>query len=314
MKRLYVFCFFLLILSCEEKDDPADTEPIDIEDRITLTELNEVGAYLDVEKIGEDYETGFVLMLELMDSSGPKFLHVNDDQLLCGFLNDQMVYGSSLTSNCAGLGYFERYLYGGSKGRNYRMHVTVSGKIKEKFGYDNFTGEPFVLENINKIPSCPIGFEGKNISPSLENNFWILQGFIDENGEILSYPTCEDPQIGIFFYDSLLLGTPIEFPEAKTFEIRTAVSFRLSQLFYVYSIEGEGKIRISLAVNPGWMPPKPPTIPTDNFYRLTVDIKNKYDSLNLILRAPDEIEYAIDRNVLELYNHDTGVRGRFFIP
>ncbi|MFD2202377.1 hypothetical protein [Shivajiella indica] len=314
MKRLCVIFLFLLNFSCDEKEVPKDIEPIAIEDRMTLAELSEVRAFLDVEQIGEDFETGFVFMLELTDDPEPKFLHVSNDELICGFLNDQMVYGTTFSSNCARADYFERYLYGGSKGGNYRMHVTISGKIKEKFDYDLFSGKPFVLENIFKIPSCPIVFEEKEMSPNLENNFWQLHGFIDENGEILSYPTCEDPRIGIYFYDTLLLGTPIEFPEAKTFEVQTAANTRPYQLFSVYSIEGEGRIRISLAVNSGWMPPRPPTIPTDNFYRLTMEIKNKYDSLNLILRAPNEIEYAIDGNVLELYNPGTGVRGRFFIP
>jgi hypothetical protein len=312
MKRLFIFSFIFLIFSCDDNGIPSDELPKAIEDRETLAEIIDLKAYLDVEQLGESLDSGYVFMLELMESQDPQFLHVSNDQLVCIFLNEQMMYGSTAVTNCAGLGYFYRYLYNGFKGGNYRMHVTISGKIKEKFSSDIFTGEPFLLENIIKISSCPISFETKAINPSLDNNFWRLQGFINENGELYSYPTCEDPEIGIFFYDNLVIGTPLEEPEAKTFDIRTAVETRLPQLFNVYFIEEDGKIKISMAVNPSWMPPRPATSPTDNFPRLTVDIKNKYDSLNLLLKAHDEIDYAITHNILELFNPETQIRARFF--
>jgi hypothetical protein len=315
MKRMLLCSLFFLTFSCGEKEIPSDKMPLDIaiEDRETFAEINDLRAYLDVEQLGENLDSGYVFMLELMDSPSPQFLHVGNDQLVCAFLNEQMMFGSTRVTNCAGWGYFYRYLRKGFKGGNYRMHVTISGEIKEKFAGDIFTGEPFLLESITKIPSCPISFEPKDINPSLENNFWRLQGFINENGEIYSYPTCEDPEIGVFFYDSLVSGTPIEDSEAKTFDIRTEVSTTPPQLFAVYSVVNFERIRISLAVNPGWMPPRPATSVTDNFSRLTVDIKNKYDSLNRILRVSNEIEFAITQNILELYNPETQIRARFFM-
>ena len=313
MKRFFLYSIIFLIYSCDEKEIPIEIESIEIKDRETLSEINEVMAFLDVERIGKDFETSFAFMLEFQDSQGPKYLHVSDEQLICSFLNEQMMYGSLLTSNCAGLGYFYRYLYSGSKSGNYRIHVNIGGKIKEKFSYDLFAGEPFVLENITKIPSCPVTFETRDVSPSLENNFWQLQGFLDEKGDIQSFPTCEDPIIGVFFHGSLIFGDPIDIPGAKSFEIRTEVSILPSLLLSVYSLE-EGKIKISRALNPGWMPPKPPTVSTNNFLNLTVDIKNKYDSLDLILRIPNEIEYSITQNMLLLYNPVTQIRARFFLP
>ena len=313
MKWLTIYSFLFLLASCGEKDITPQFEPIEIGDRETLLEIDGEMAFLDVEKIEVDSETKYAFLLELKDNQGPKFLHVSNDQLLCGFLDEQMMFGSSLTSDCAERGYFYRYLLGGFKKGNYRLHVKVSGKLKEKFEYDLFSGEPFVLENITKIPTCPVTFEVKDVSPSLRNNFWQFQGFIDEQGDVVSYPTCEDPEIGIFFYDSLLLGVPLTVPEAKSFEIRTEVSIRPPQLFHVYSFDNR-KIKISMALNPGWMPPRPATAQTDNYSRLTVDIKNKYDSLNLILRVSDGIEFAINQNTLLLYNPETKIRARFFIP
>jgi hypothetical protein len=300
-----------LIFSCEDKETPLWLE---IEDRETITEINNVSAFIDVEQFGESLDSGYVFRLELMDSSTPQFLYVGDDRVICSFLNEQMAFGSTRTVNCAGLVYYYRYLSNGFKKGNYRMHVNISGQIKKRHAKDFFTGEPFIPKSITKIPSCPISFEAKNINLSLENNFWKLQAFLDENGEILSYPTCEDPEIGIYFYDSLVQGFPLDVPEARTFDILTAVKTRLPQIFNVYSTEEEGKIKISSALNSSWMPPRPATAQTTNFSSLTVDIKNKYDSLNLILRSNDIIEYSLNQNILELYNSETKVRAKFFNP
>ncbi|WP_373523177.1 hypothetical protein [Aquiflexum sp.] len=311
MKRLFSYFLFFLIFSCEDKETPLWVE---IEDRETIAEINNVRAFIDVEQIGESLDSGFVFRLELMDSPTLQFLHVGDDRMICSFLNEQMMFGSTRTVNCAGIAYYNRYLGNGFKTGNYRMHVNISGQIKKRNAKDIFTGEPFVLESITKIPTCPISFDIKNINSTLENNFWQLQAFLNENGEILSYPTCEDPEIGVFFYDSLVQGFPIDVPEAKTFEILTEVWTRIPQLFNVYSFDGEGKIKISAAFNPSWMPPRPATAQTTNFSNLTVDIKNKYDSLNLILRSSAVIEYSLNQNVLELNNPETKVRARFFNP
>jgi hypothetical protein len=314
MKRILVSFLIFLIFSCNEQENPSNelTSDLEIEDRETQAEINNARAFLDVEKIGESLDSGYVFMLELMDTPSPIFLHINNDEMICNFLNGQLMYGSTLTANCAGWGYFYRYLNGGIKDGNYRMHVNIKGQIKEKFVSDAFSGEPFILENITKIGSCPISIETNEINLSLENNFWQLQAFLDENGEILSYPTCEDPEIGIYFYDSLVQGFPLDVPEAKTFEIHTEVWTRVSQLFNVYSIEEEGKIKISRALNPDYRPPRPATAQTNNFSSLTVDIKNKYDSLHLILRFDHVIDYSLNQNILELYNPETKVKGRFF--
>ncbi len=314
MKRLLSCLLLFLTFSCGEQEIPFEEIFIEIADRETLTEVNNIRAYLDVEQIGGSLDSGFVFKLELMDSQSPQFLHVSNEQLVCAFLNEQMMYGSTAANNCAGWAYFYRYLYQGSRDGNYRLHVTISGEIKKKFNNDIFKGEPFILENIDKIPSCPITFETKDINTSLENNFWRLQGFLNERGDIQSYPTCEDPEIGIFFYDSLVRGFPIDVPESKTFEVRTEVKILSPQFEAVYSKEDREKIRISLAIHPGWMPPRPSTTQTNNFSRLTVDIKNKYDSLNLILRVDHVIEYSLEKNILELYNPETQVRARFFVP
>lgn len=314
MNRFLLSCLISLIFSCNEQDLPADEIPSDIEfeERETLAEIHDVRALMDVEKIGESLDSGYVFMLELVDSSSPLFLHIKDDELICDFINREIMYGSNQTTSCAGWGYYYRYLRSGIKNGNYRMHVKIGGKIKEKFAADAFSGEPFILETITKIESCPVSFETNDINPKLENNFWQLEAFLDENRNILSYPTCEDPEIGIYFYDSLIQGNPIDIPEAKTFEILSEVWTVLSQIFKVYSIEEEGKIKISRALNPGYIPPRPATAQTNNFSNLTVDIKNKYDSLHLILRIGDDIEYSLNKNVLELHNPETQIRARFF--
>jgi hypothetical protein len=44
----------------------------------------------------------------------------------------------------------------------------------------------------------------------------------------------------------------------------------------------------------------------------TKDLKSKCVGLKLILRDPNEIDYAITHNILELFNPETQIRARFF--
>jgi len=303
MKRVGIFFILIFLSSCIIDEDP-------IEKRKTLAEINDLRAFLDVEQVGKNFESGYVFKLKPIDNSVPYHVfHVGDDGLICRFLNEQLKYGSSQTENCAGLVYYYGYLNNGIKSGNYRMQVNISGLIKKKIVSDHFTGEPFLLESITKVPSCPISFEIREGELSLENKFWQLQAFLDENGDILSYPTFEDTAIGIYFYDSLNLfgasGT-----ELKSLEIITEVWIR-QNFIPVYSTEN-GKIIISpLAIQ---IRPLPSTYPTDNISTVTLDIYNKYDSLNLLLKVNQSTEYSLNQNVLELYNPETKVKARFFNP
>lgn len=303
MKRVGIFFILVFLSSCIFDEDQ-------IEKRKTLVEINDLRAFLDVEEVGKSLESGYVFKLKPIDNSVPyHVLHVGDDGLICRFLNEQLKYGSSLTENCAGVGYYYRYLNNGIKSGHYRMQVNISGLIKKKLGSDDFTGEPFLLESITKVPSCPISFEIREGEFSLDNKFWQLQAFLDENGDILSFPTCEDPAIGIYFYDSMNLSGASS-TELKSLEIITEVWIR-QNFIPVYSTEN-GKIKISSFYFQ--IRPLPSTYPTNNISTVTLDIYNKYDSLNLLLKVNQSTEYSLNQNVLELSNPETKVKARFFNP
>jgi hypothetical protein len=71
MKRLLSCLLLFLTFSCGEQEIPFEEIFIEIADRETLTEVNNIRAYLDVEQIGGSLDSGFVFKLELMDSQSP---------------------------------------------------------------------------------------------------------------------------------------------------------------------------------------------------------------------------------------------------
>lgn len=304
MKKLFLLAIILSNLGCMSKDD----FPIrQIEDRKTLTELTDVPAFLDVEKIEGDSSTVYLFSLHLMNTNPVEILSPSSNDLICDFLNEQMKNGINNEFDCAYWGYFFLYLRSNLDAGNYRLHVRISGLVKERNSEDQFTGKPIVLKGINKISSCTVEIPEKPGSFKLENNFWRLIGFTDEGENIISTPTCENPEIGIIFHDEILNGLPIDEPDAKSFTIKTRAERFSEQMFKVYSIDSNGKIFISRAINPSWMPPRPSTAPSNNYAQLTKDIYNKYDSLNQILWPNDRIDFKISNNKLVLFNPSNNI-------
>jgi hypothetical protein len=312
MKNRFYLVVIFAFLACSQQEDIGQTVPLEIELRKTLAEIERVPAYLDVEEIANDNETNYIFSFELQDEAKAEILVPGMDSLICKLLTEELMYGMGISDNCALEGYYYRYLYPyPSPIKMDRMHVAISGKVKERHPNDLFTGSPLVLERIEKIESCPVAISDKSGSFSLENRFWNLVGFTDQNGKIISSPTCENPEIGITFYDRLLTGSPIEDPDAKTFRIESAAWIRPSQLFLVYGIESENRLSITRAVDPSWMPPRPATAPSDNFVSLTKDTYNKFDSLRQIFKFTEPVDFMISGNKLELHNPSNGIRALF---
>lgn len=307
MRNLIFLLLFFGFFGCSPQDDPAQNIPLEIGLRKTVEEIAGVPAFLDVETITNGTETSYLFFFELQDNAQKRRLVPDKDTLICSLLNEQLMYGMTIIEGCADVGYFFRYLRYGEAPGNHRMHVTISGKAKERRPGDPFTGSPFVLERIEKIESCPVAITDKSGSFSLENRFWKLVGFIDQNGNIISSPTCENPEIGITFYDKLLTGSPIEDPEAKSFKIESAVWIRSYQLFLVYGKESDNKLRITRAVDPAWMPPRPATAQTNNIDQLTKGIYNKFDSLSQIFLFNQTVDFEINGNKIELRNPTNGI-------
>ncbi|GMQ32663.1 hypothetical protein Ataiwa_09350 [Algoriphagus taiwanensis] len=283
------------------------TIPSEIELRNTVEEFQEVLAFLDVEVVEKDEEILYFFSFELQDDPQAERLVPGKDGLICSFLDQQLKFGMPTPEDCEWQGYYSRYLRSGTAPSNFRLHVIISGEVKEKSPEDIFTGLPIVLNRIEKIESCPVEFEENSTPTTFENNFWKLVGFTDDSGSIISSPTCEDPEVGVIFNDQLLLGTPIEDPEARSFSIQSAVWMRPGPLVLVYRISGENTLSITRAVDPSYMPPRPATAITDNFPNVTNAIFNKYDSLSSIFRFEGPVEFVLSGNTLRLKNTSNGI-------
>lgn len=311
MKNHFFRIALLFFVGCSQPDDPVEKIPLEINLRETVAEIENLAAYLDVQTVTKGSETIYIFSFEIQGEGPSEQMVPETDNLICSFLNEQMMYGMSWPEDCAQPGYYNRYLHAGSKSGNFRMHVAISGKVKERHPMDPFSGSPIVLENINKIESCPVEIIDKPGAYTLENRFWTFVGFMDQNGIVISSPTCENPEIGITFHDKLLSGTPIQDPDARTFTIESAAYIRPNQLFLVYRIDSENKLAISMAVDPSWMPPRPATAQTDNFAYLTKGIYNKFDSLRQIFKAMESVDFVISGNKLELHNSSNDIRALF---
>jgi hypothetical protein len=310
MKHLIFFCLIVVFVSCSQPDD-FEKIPLEITQRETVADLDAKPAYLDVQVITKDTQATYVFSFEIQGEGSFRQVVPDKNGLICEFLNEQLMYGVSLSEDCAFQDYYSRYLLNGSKSGNFRLHVTVSGKVKKQHPDDLFEGFPMILDKIEKIESCPLTISNKPGEYPLENRFWKLVGFMDQNGKIISSPTCENPGIGIVFHDKLLIGTPLQDPNARSFTIESAVYSRPNQLFLVYGKTSENKLSITMAADPYWMPPRPATAQTNNFGNLTKGIYHKYDSLKQIFKFQEPVDFVISGNKLELHNSANGIRATF---
>ena len=299
------------MVGCSPQEEIPISIPLEIENRKTVKELQDVPAFLDVEEIVTADKTLYFFSLELQNSSQTERLVPGKDNLICGFLNQELMYGMPILENCVLEGYLARYLRSNFWPSNDRLQVTISGEVKEKHPDDKFTGLPFSLNSIQKMKSCPVELRVNQETIPLENHFWRLIGFVDNNGTILSSPACENPQIGIVFHDRLLVGFPIEDPKARSFSINSAVWIRPDQIFLVYTKSSENSLFVTRAVDPSYTPPRPATLWTNNFSNLTKDIFNKYDSLNKIFRYDEEVSFLLNGNTLRLSNPANGINALF---
>ncbi|GMQ24086.1 hypothetical protein Aoki45_07680 [Algoriphagus sp. oki45] len=302
MKKWIFILITLTFLGCFSEEEPKPTIPLEIEQRNTVAQFEGLAAYLDVEVMEKEGEFLYFFSFEPQKNPNDERLVPGKDELICSFLNEQLKFGMDIPNDCEWKGYYSRYLRSGTVPSNFRLHVILSGEEKERHPDDLFFGKRIQLNSIQKIESCPIDFEEISTPIPLESKFWRLVGFTDTSGNIISSPTCEDPEIGVVFHDQLLLGSPIEDPDAKSFTIERAVWSRPGPLVLVYRISGENTLSITRAVDPSYTPPRPATAVTDNFPNLTNAIFNKYDSLSSIFRFNESVEFSLSGNTLRLKN------------
>lgn len=311
MRDLFAFLIFIGIVACTSQEDGAPTIPLEIALRKTTEEIQDIQAFLDVEVLKKEGNELVVFSFEIQGNVQEKRLVPANDLLICSFLNEQLMYGMGISEDCASSGYYYRYLKTKPNSTFHRLHVTISGQVKERHPSDLFTGMPILLNGIKKIQKCPIQLFEKPESIPFENQFWKLVGFTDKNKNLISFPTCEDPNVGIIFHDKILEGTPIDDPLAKSFTIQSAVWTRPDQFFAVYNYSEKNTLIITRGLNGSYMPPRPATSPTNNYASLTKDIVNTHLSINKLFVYLQPVEFTLEGNKLWLSNPASDIHAQF---
>lgn len=313
MRGLVAFSIILGLIACSspQENDPTPTVPLKIELRKTLEEIQDIPAFLDVEILEKEGEELIVFSFEIQGNTEEERLVPASDLLICSLLSEQLKYGMEIPEDCASGGYYYRYLSRRPTSPTYRLNVTISGQVKERSEEDLFTGLPIVLDEINKIESCPVEISENPNPISLENQFWKLVGFTDESKTIISYPTCENPNVGIIFHDRVIGGSPIDDSLARSFTIQTEVWIRPGSLFSVYNYSSDSTLLITRAVSASYMPPRPATSPTDNFFSLTEDMIEVYIGLNNLFGYSEPVKFILKGNQLWLSNPANDIHAQF---
>lgn len=281
MKRFAIFIILAIALGCIENDIDSDSVKIidqiieedTIEKRKVIGQINNVAAFLSVENIGNN-KKGFVF--ELQKPGEFKFLSVLDSDLICGTYSKE----DCLLSHQY---YLNNY--------NPRLWYRISGDVKEFNVKDGLSGNPFVLTKAERILSCPVPYILISSEVSLVNVLWRFLGFIDDNGEIYSHPSCEFTDLIKFTADSPFI------PKGKV-----EIPFYSWQSFYFirkFSVLSESK-KIALEIVPAtYGHPRHPGIPSQ-----------KMDSLAKVI-GYDTIDYVLENNILKLKNSKKKLNAMF---
>ena len=310
MKRGWILmCIFLC--SCEGLFD-GDRVPANVYKRKTIQEVKSGPAYLGVWPYKDaNGSLRHRFYLELVLGSATEKLMLADDILICDLLSKLVVNPSWTDSPCV-LGYNDKFLAFGNLGDIYRLHVLVDGEIKERHPEDPVGLKAFSLRSIQKGDFCTNLWRQTITSPSLASTNWKWIGFAT-NGRIYSKPACEDQEVRLTFEDELLSASEFAFiphPDAKRIGLTSRVWQSNGLWADVYIPIGNSRLRIDSA---RFHPPKSPgpVIPINAFEDITWEMKHKFDSLNLLLRPDDTVNYHIELGGLVLTNQRRGLSALF---
>lgn len=234
-----------------------------------------------------------------------------DDVLICELLSTLIVNPSWTDSPCV-LGYHDKFLAYGNIGGIYRMHVEIDGEIKERHPDDPTLWKAFAPRSISKGNFCTNLWQQPTSSPSLASTNWKLIGFA-ANGSIYSKPACEDQEVRLTFESELLSPSQFQYipnPEANRIRMTSQVWQSNGLWADVFIPIGNSRLRIDSAL---FHPPKSPgpVIPINSFEGVTWEMKHKFDSLNLLLKPNDTVNYHIELGGLVITNQRRGLSALF---
>lgn len=299
MKTSYYFLLLVLLWSCSE-EDPLPP----FESRETVQE------FLDREMILQSvlYQDTFQLVLK--DPSAEFYVSPVDTILLFnevrknGRIDMFLEYQGGILS----------FVRDKSPGLDDFL-VKVSGEVKKGFLQDSLPGLPILLTKVEFIAECSDGINFSDVETSLEKSSWVWKGFVDELGEIYSFPSCQVPNPS-FTLTNNLVNTD-EYPYISIHaEDAMFIQFEDFYLFFfsrnempVYELLND-QLVMNVAVPTRYLSPAHQNAGYSPFYS-TVYTANKGDSLVALFRPPTVLNFMKEGNQLILSNPEIPLRALF---
>lgn len=311
MKRSWIL-ISIILFACEGLFD-GDRVPADVYKRKTIQEIKSGPAYLGVWSYLDTNGTlRHRFYLELLLGNATEILMPGDDILICELLSTLIVNPSWTASPCV-LGYHDKFLAFGNISGIYRMHVEIDGEIKERHPDDPIYWKAFAPSSIRKGNFCMNQWQPYNGTPPLASTIWKWVGFVTDGGRIYSRPACEDQEIRLTFESESLSTNQFEYiPHSNAKKIgMTSKVWQSNGLWTdVYIPIDNTSFKIDSA---RFHPPKSPgpVIPINTFEDVTWEMKHKFDSLNLLLKLNDTVNFHIGLGGLLLTNPRRGLSALF---
>lgn len=306
MKATFIMIKYLLLFiflsSCIGEENNSNTP---YEERATLITLNQEIAELDIFWEKPNFTGTPYLILKKENNFKDNLIVLTDTILVgefvrtIGWTNFNKPYLGNV------YGFIGDFHYNQQK-----LKVLVSGDLKVSHSKDTIPGLPFVLEKIEPSPPCPLQFLANNEIVSLQNTLWKWKGFVDENNQIYSFPTCENPLVTLKFtlekmnFSGLSWINPLH-PNALYLEQNTGfIQNYILDPVRVYEMDGNQLNIFSTYWYGSNLHPITPSLPTT---RRTME---KADSLYNMM-SKGKVEYILDSKQLLLIRRDKQIRALF---
>lgn len=187
--------------------------------------------------------------------------------------------------------------------------VKISGQLKKNYPNDTISEKPFLLEKIEPLESCPLVNQVKDEKIPIQEILWKWKGFLNEKGEIYSFPSCENPEATLKLTTKRMPeGGPgyynPQHPEAFYLELFPGYFFK-SKPFLLYEL-GTSLVDIYSST---WLGPnQQDVVPKMYTSKQTAE---KADSLFTLLSPNSKINFDLAGNQLILENKEKKIKALF---
>lgn len=292
----------LILFSCSIDD----IEPEEKEERKTLKVIEDQEGIIDLVDIDNMEQLYFSIKLNDGELRG---LFPVDTLLLDSLVREEIYLGKYVEPH-NGKYWYRSYLNSVSPTR---FKVKVSGEIQNILKSDKTYGlNPFKAKQISLVKNCPISYTSRDVDKNLIKSSWRLLGLTDESGAIIVHPTCEYNFIPLVFSDNFVQLQPgTENSTIMSYHYQSGVWVKdLESSIFGYTLLEGNKMKIYFEFRPysGWR--NAFTVWNNHLY-VTKDIAHIDLQLKSLFKHDDTLEYEIEKNLLKLKNHNTGVYALF---